>query len=166
MSPVTTIPSRPHTELEEDLRSGSRDRFRKFYGKYAPMVLGIISRTEPDKKAAEHLLQMVFIEIWNSRHTVGSQPAFTWVLQIVRKITQLHDKTGNNSQNQNTSSIVHISNIKDPDAVSKREKQILDDIYINGHNINEAAEKWQIEADELKVILRNTVKTFKTPPHD
>lgn len=60
--------------------------FSTLYDRYAPALLGIITRIISDEKEAIKLLEVAFTKVWSGMDQLDSeqQPTFTWLLTIAR----------------------------------------------------------------------------------
>ena len=60
--------------------------FSALYDRYAPALLGIITRIISDEKEAVKLLEVTFTKVWSEidQFKPEKQPIFTWLLTIAR----------------------------------------------------------------------------------
>ena len=60
--------------------------FEEIYDKYAPAIMGIITRIVFDKTAAGIILEKTFIEIWKTRqmYEPSKESFFIWIVKIAR----------------------------------------------------------------------------------
>jgi hypothetical protein len=161
MTPTTTIPN-TDSALIVAVRSGSKDAFRQLYGRFAPVLYGYIAQLVADTKTAEEILQQSFIAIWNSRRTIDRQPLISWLIDIARITIKKYVPDNHNIKNQNPASFVYNINIKDPSYAAQLQQAVFYDVYVHGFNLNQLEEKWNIEKDKLKIMLRSAMKNHKT----
>lgn len=85
MSRVTNVPQEP------DLPSGQNTinnlNFHTLYDRYAPALLGIITKTVLNKDEAAALLEKIFVTVHAELSAFQSerQPVFAWLLALTRK---------------------------------------------------------------------------------
>ncbi|WP_158798434.1 RNA polymerase sigma factor [Pedobacter sp. L105] len=67
-------------------QQGNEDDYLKLYNKYAPAVLGVLTRTIGDQKLAEDCMHEAFFKIWSERlnYDPSKERLFTWMLKIAK----------------------------------------------------------------------------------
>jgi hypothetical protein len=78
--------SKEHTELLTKAIGGDIPSFGIIYDEYAASLLGFVLRLVKDKKEAEDLLFLIFIEAWKELQSNGKpeQPLFSWLISKAR----------------------------------------------------------------------------------
>jgi len=82
--PTAAPLNRTDTSLESLFQYGDKNEYYKLYNKYAPAVLGVLSRTLGDKKLAEDCMRDAFRKIWEQRanYNPEKERLFTWMIKI------------------------------------------------------------------------------------
>lgn len=86
------VPSFTHRYNESSLlnflKSGSHKAFEELYDRFAPSLLGVITRIVHDERQAEDLLQDSFIKIWRNfdQYDPAKGRLFSWMYRIVRRV--------------------------------------------------------------------------------
>jgi len=67
-------------------QNGDKASYLKLYNKYAPAVLGILTRCLGDKNLAEECTQDTFCKIWHERlqYDPEKERLFTWMLKVAK----------------------------------------------------------------------------------
>lgn len=138
-------------ELASSLKAGKRDAFKRLYARFAPMIMGIITRSVPDEKMAEKLLQETFIAIWQNRNSAMAQPIVAWLLGITRGVLAGHRKklSGMPVENAHTD-----------------ETRVLEMAWHDGWNVDDLSLHLGADKEQIKTLLRNAVNKFKSIPND
>src|ERR1044071_4176228 len=79
--------SRPEDgELLSAVARGDRQAYRALYQRYAPILLGLLSRILGDRGEAEDVLQEVFLQIWKKAGDFDERRgrALHWLATIAR----------------------------------------------------------------------------------
>ncbi len=149
--------------------SGNRDAFGKLYTRFAPLLMGMITRVVGDNKNAEDLLQQSFLAIWQNRHDAAGQPLLAWVLTMTRKTIFEYQEFNANSEVQKPVSFVNTSittsgrNMQSNDTLQDAALELL---FYRGRSLDEVSEMLNIEKEKLRIMLRTAVKRYKTPCND
>ena len=97
--------SNDDTRLVEAVQAGDQHSFSLLYDKYAPALLGIISKIIDNEHLADESLQLTFVNAWNtiSRFNNSENSLFTWLINIARKTAfeKLPSNPGKNLQDIN-----------------------------------------------------------------
>ncbi len=164
----STVPV--NSALAADFVAGSRKAFGKIYIRYAPALLGFISKIVTDKKAAEDILQKSFLAMWDNRHSLGSQPLFVWMLGITRHTVRSFVDTDAEKEIQKALSYVNTYKTPGSNGVSTDNKglqaAVFELVYFNGYSVDEVAAKLNIEKENMKILLRNAIGNLKTPSNE
>jgi RNA polymerase sigma factor (sigma-70 family) len=66
---------------------GGKEDYLKLYNKYAPAVLGVLTRTLGDQQLAEKCIHETFCRVWAERNNYdpNKERVFTFVLKIARE---------------------------------------------------------------------------------
>ena len=67
-------------------QQGDESDYLKLYNKYAPAVLGILTRTLGDQKLAEECINETFCNVWSQRlnYNPEKERLFTWMLKVAK----------------------------------------------------------------------------------
>ena len=141
---------------------GDQQALGKLYDKYAPALMGIISRIVPTDIIADEILQQVFQHLWNEAglFDASRNSVFTWLINIARhaaidkarseqlkKNTALHKVyTNSNNKNDTANHTVPV------------EMQLFELVYYKGLTCAEAATVQQLPAEEIKNHIRLAIK--------
>lgn len=71
-------------------QQGDESDYIKLYNKYAPAVLGVLTRTIGDQKVAEECINEAFCTIWSERlkYDPAKERLFTWMLKVAKTSSQ------------------------------------------------------------------------------
>ncbi|HMD01281.1 MAG TPA: sigma factor, partial [Ferruginibacter sp.] len=78
---------------EEDRRlamaieKGDQRSLGQIYNKYAPALMGIISRIASSKEQADDILRTTFVQIWEQIRSFDASRSslFTWLINVARR---------------------------------------------------------------------------------
>ncbi len=167
-----------HNEAEQklatDMRSGSRAAFDQLYRRYAPALLGYISKITNDNKSSEEALQKSFIAIWNDRESFDPERErlFTWMLKITKNVTLGFTPMTRYLLNKKTENILNqtvLESITNEKPTGERGRNVLqnhliDLMHFNNYSLEEAAAILQIEEERIRTSLRNAIHKLKMSP--
>jgi len=160
-------------KLVADMQAGGREAFDQLYRRYAPSLLGYISRITIDSKAAEEALQKSFIEIWNTKDNFNpeSERLFTWMLRITKQVTIGFIPVTRYLMSKKTQSVlkdIHIEEKNEKPAYERKknmlQEHLMELMHFNNYSIEEAATMLQMEEDRLRTTLRNAIGKLKIMP--
>jgi DNA-directed RNA polymerase specialized sigma24 family protein len=143
--------------------------FGKLYDKYAPLLLGFISKAVCDKKLAEDLLQQVFIEIWNNRtvRDFFNDRLFTKMIITARRLC-FEKARGENFRSRNavhfreSETLPYKQNGAEEDLKTEKDlKETFDLIYYGGYGFSEASILLNIPVDILKEKMKMAIARLK-----
>ena len=160
------------------MQQGNRQAFGKLYDKYAPMLMGLITRLVYDEKTAEDVLQQVFIKIWENKTAFGfsKERLFTTMIKIARDTARevSMGKTNLNGEISEVNKTVYSNGIGNPLPqqnntpgsallfnMEKTAKEALDLIYFKGCSFAEAAATLNIPLSGLKEKVKMAINHLK-----
>ena len=148
----------PGDDQKDEAVSGKGNQLNSIYDKYAPALLGLISRIAHSQDMAEEILKTTFLRI---RDQIGSYDAsrislLSWLLNIARH-TALDETRSVQLKIPGHSDLVYnqINNNNDHDHAFYL-------IYYKGLSCNEAASALNISVEELKINIRTAIKKLKS----
>ncbi len=159
------------TGAEEDLRlsvaikEGDKQALGRVYDKYAPALMGLISRIIPVDSIAEEILQTTFLHTW---HQIGSfnasgRPLFTWLMNIARQLAIDKVRSGQ-VQNPPQHNLVyeHATSNYTEQIIPEEpvQKIIFDMVYYKGESCVKAAEALGMPVEEIKKHVRLAIKNM------
>ena len=158
------------TGAEEDLRlsvaikEGDKQALGRIYDKYAPVLMGLISRIIPVDSSAEEILQTTFLHTW---HQIGSFNAsgsslFTWLMNTARQLAIDKVRSGQ-VQNPPQHNLVYehaTSNNTEQIIQEPVQKIIFDMVYYKGESCMKAAEALGMPVEEIKKHIRLAIKNM------
>lgn len=152
--------------LAVSLKQGNQQTLGLLYDKYAPALMGTISRISGNAELTEEILKNSFLRIWNQAgsYDPSETSLFTWLINMARltafdqiKSAQLKTRGLNETVNREVNKII--------DEVSlysgANGKAAFELVYGFGLNCNEAAAALNISVDELKINIRAAIKNLK-----
>jgi RNA polymerase sigma-70 factor (ECF subfamily) len=161
--------------LVQAIRQGKQEAFGMLYDRYAPILMGMISRILPVTEEAEEVLKETFLAIWDRIHIFDpSQSRFlSWALALSRGIALEAQKTG--KYHHLVQSAIPTPARADeqqhphPDLVDAKvkeafcdlepqEKAVIDLIYVKGYKCFQAAQALDITEEELRLRLKSAFK--------
>lgn len=148
------------------------------YDKYAPVLLGLITKIIGDKKLSEEVFQESFVKIWNQ---IGSYNANKgslafWMLSITREIALDACKSGRfklpSSDGESSELVTGEVEIDETWKDGGRIKQsfirpdnggktVFDLIFLKGYSYGEAAEALGIPIEMVKTAFRVAIKELR-----
>jgi RNA polymerase sigma-70 factor (ECF subfamily) len=164
------IMTKTNSAADEDLhlsvaiKQGDKQALGRVYDKYAPVLMGLITRIIPTDSSAEEILQTTFLHTW---HQIGSFDAtrsslFSWLMNTARQLAIDNVRSG---AVQNLT--LHI--IVDEHATGSNTKQInpepvqkiiFDMVYYKGESCIKAAGALGIPVEEIKKHIRLAIKNM------
>lgn len=176
------VPS-PLDDLDKNMvvlfQQGDKSDYLKLYNKYAPAVLGVLTRTLGNQKLAEECVHESFCKIWAERlnYDPAKERLFTWMLKIARScalFVPLAEKGHLDDEIREEIDLVYATDIKaylvekqrtDGDVfaagVDADIREAIDLIYFENYNFALAAEKLKISVDALRGKMVKTIKQLK-----
>lgn len=158
------------TGADEDLhlsiaiKQGDKKAFGRLYDKYAPVLMGLISRVLPDDSDREEMLQTAFLHIWDQ---IGSFDALgssflTWLINITRHlaINKAKSLTAQYQPNQNPVYLHSNKNNENQLFSVSVQKVIFDLVYYKGLTCTEAAAALTMPVEEIKKNIRLAIKSI------
>ena len=153
------------------------------YANYAGSLYSIILRIVISRTVAEDCLQETFIKIWKNSNAYDASKGriFTWILNIARNTAidatrNIHYKNARLQQTLDDLEVIKSFTSFNEDTVGFRNllvnmddkyRILIEKIYFEGYNQNEASEELGIPVGTVKTRLRSAMKElrclFSTP---
>jgi DNA-directed RNA polymerase specialized sigma24 family protein len=150
--------------LAAAIKEGNQQSFGELYDKYAPALMGIISRIVKDTEQAEEILNNTFVNVWNqiAQYNGSQGTLLIWLINMARKTAFAEIKNAPLTTPK-PKTPVYEGNIngvygKSTATVSKT---AFDMVYYGGLSFIEAAETLNISVAELRNNIRQAVKSMK-----
>ncbi len=166
--------------LIASFQKGSQQAFGELYDKYAPALLGAISRIIIDREKAEEILQKTFSLIWKKKelYSPSKERFFTWIVKIARstcsEITTAEEKAKCREICE-AINLVYAKDIRNyllekkkkggqqfESLMKKKHFQALDLIYFKDFTFDAAARKLEIPLSVFKLNLVSAIKELQT----
>jgi DNA-directed RNA polymerase specialized sigma24 family protein len=158
------------TRAEEDLRlsvaikQGDNQALERVYDKYAPVVMGLISRIIPVESSAEEILQATFLHTWHQIDSFAASGSslFTWLMNIARKLAIDKVRSGL-VQNPPQHNLVYLyATTNDTELINPEPVQntIFDMVYYKGESYLKTAEALGMPVEEIKKHIRLAIKNM------
>jgi DNA-directed RNA polymerase specialized sigma24 family protein len=145
--------------FSELLKAGDKAAFEIIFDRYAPAVLGFISRRIADKELSELILTKTFLSAWEKRETIAQEEKriFVRLISIARDLSLNH--LGGAVNNVKTEirandSFVHI-------VKGQKIASVLYLVYYKGLTLAEAANELGVTINTLKTRLRTELKQLR-----
>ncbi|MEO8794759.1 MAG: sigma factor [Daejeonella sp.] len=166
--------------LIASFQNGSQQAFAELYDKYAPALLGAISRIIIDREKAEEILQQTFSLIWKKKelYSPAKERFFTWIIKIARSACSESATLGGEikcSEIREAINLVYARDIKNyllekqkkggkefELLMKKKHFRALELIYFKDFTFDAAANKLEIPLSEFRVELVSAIKELKT----
>ena len=158
---------------------GNKEDYLRLYNKYAPAVLGVLTRTIGDQKLAENCMNQAFCKIWSQRldYDPSKERLFTWMIKIA-KVNATCGPLGEQAfiadEIREEIDLVYATDMKAYLQEKKRTegnnfavgvdetiKEALHLIYFKSYSFAAAAEKLGISVDVLRANMVRTLKQLK-----
>ena len=153
--------SNEDTRLVEAVQAGDQHSFSLLYDKYAPALLGIISKIIHNEHLADESLQLTFVNAWNtiSRFNNSENSLFTWLINIARKTAfeKLPSNPGKNLQDIND--VYKAANR----GISNKETyaMVFEMGYHKRMSCKEIATLLNMSVDEIKINIKKAVQHLR-----
>jgi RNA polymerase sigma-70 factor (ECF subfamily) len=158
----------PDQDLVALLKQGKPEAIGLIYDKYAPNLLGLITRMMGNQETAEIILQETFVAIWQQKDTYNDTRLrfLSWLILITRDTALAALKSGkyttpdktpgsNNTASTEDKTNNFIANLR------ADEKAALDLVYLKGYPCAEAATLLGLPEDTVKTILQTACKHLR-----
>ena len=158
---------------------GDKNEYLKLYNRYAPAVLGVLTRILGDKTLAEECVNESFCRVWQTRMDYNPQKerVFTFVLKVAKEIAGKKgmDKGVNlNEQIREEIDMVYATDIKsylrdkqrtEGDnfalGIDQNIREAIDLIYFRAYTFSAAANALDIPVEQLRAEMIKTIKRLK-----
>jgi len=158
---------------------GDESDYIKLYNKYAPAVLGVLTRTIGDQRLAEECINEAFCKIWSERlnYDPEKERLFTWMLKIA-KTSNLYGALAKekflDDEIREGFDLVYATDLKTylqekqrtegdqfAAGVDANIREAIRLIYFESHSFALAAEKLGMSVDSLRGEMVKTLKQLK-----
>jgi len=159
---------------------GDKNDYHALYNKYAPAVLGVLTRTLGHQELAEECVKEAFCKIWSERlnYNPDKERLFTWMLKIARSSALFGSVAAAKDQLDNemreSIDLVYATDIKaylqerqrtEGDTftagISTEIREAIRLIYFENCSFALAAQKLGISVDNLRSEMVKTIKQLK-----
>lgn len=176
------LPS-PLNDVDNNLvtlfQHGNKDVYTSLYNKYAPAVLGVLSRMVGDKTIAEECTNDAFCLIWSKRkdYDPSKERLFTWMIKIAKHCASCLPPEKRNQmadEIREEIDLVYAVDIKRYLQDMQKEqgenfaagldvtiRQAIDLIYFESQSFAGAAKTIGIPTDALREKMIQTIKQIK-----
>jgi len=178
------IKASPLDDIDKNIvvlfQRGDREDYHALYNRYAPAVLGVMTRTLGHQELAEECVDEAFCKIWAERlnYNPDKERLFTWMLKIARGCVLFGSVTAAQTQLDNEIregiDLVYATDIKAylhekqrmegetfTAGISTEIKEAIRLIYFENCSFAVAAQKLGIAADHLRGEMIKTIKQLK-----
>ncbi|HZG00035.1 MAG TPA: hypothetical protein VEY71_03490, partial [Chitinophagales bacterium] len=142
------------------LKRGDEQAFGEFYDRYAPLVLGIVSKSFAEQSDAERVLQLVLTEVWRDKSEYhDTEPLLFWLMKKVRAhILKVRQNTAGAIQASEQNVSLQPDAQHDPDRLAAAALEMM---YLKGCNLNEAAAALNVTPPILLPMIRQFLCSLK-----
>lgn len=142
--------------LVQGLRAGNKEALSGLYDRYAPSLLGLISRIVGNGKTAEDLLQATFLQVWMRRmeYNPEVERPFIWLMHIAKEVA---------------SAAVPAQEQALPDTPTlfqgegeQLHKAVLEMVYFNVYKLPQITARLNMTEDAIKSTLKCALYRIKT----
>jgi RNA polymerase sigma factor (sigma-70 family) len=161
------------------IQKGDKSDYIKLYTKYAPAVLGVLTRTLCSRPLAEECLQELFFKVWEERfnYQPEKERLFTWILKVAKTCTLFGAVARENHLDdliREEIDLIYAMDIKAYLLKKQRDegevfavgidadiKEAIHLIYFENCSFAAAAEKLEMSVDVLRGKMVKTIKQLK-----
>lgn len=160
-------------------QQGDKNDYLKLYSKYAPAVLGVLTRILGNKELAEKCVNETFCSVWQTRMNYNPQKEriFTFVLKVAKEFaTQMgmDQRVNLNEQIREEIDMVYATDIKSylqdkfqtegdnfAFGIDESIRAAIDLIYFRSYSFSAAANTVNIPVEQLRAQMIKTIKRLK-----
>lgn len=155
-------------------RQGDQASLGQLYDKYAPALLGVITRILESPDLSCDCLQHCFNEFWNKKSSYDNKKEriFTWMIKIARNSALDILKNGHgsfstvarqeDSMGVKNNPALENSNAESPvSSIDAEQREVLDLVYIKGFSFAETATQLNTSLETVKSRFILAVKNLK-----
>jgi len=141
----------------------NQESFIALYDKYAPAIMGVISRIVGNARLAEDVLQSAFVEMWNSikKYDASKEKIFIWMLKIARKFAIESSGMKRLEPGTATVNVATGTDVKSAGNISEGQPGILNLVFLDGCSLSEAARLLNEEEEKVRKSVISAVKNLK-----
>lgn len=158
---------------------GDEEDYSRLYNKYAPAVLGVLTRTLGDQQLAEQCMHEAFCKIWSERlkYDPEKERLFTWMIKIAKACAArnpLTEKAFADDEIREEIDLIYATDIRSylqdkqlhdgegfATGIDDSIRQALHLIYFESLGFAEAAKKLNLPADVLRANMIKTIRKLK-----
>ena len=146
------------------IKQGNQEAFGKLYDKYAPLLMGIITRIVHTNTIAEQVLQTTFLHIWNQISLFDSSKSsfFTWLLSIARQaaLVKANLEQVKNPLYDNPVYVVADNNYNGQSFNADVQKFIFELVFYKGLSCAAAAAIMKMPVEEIKKNIKLAIRNI------
>ena len=146
------------------IKKADQKAFELLYNKYAPVLMGLISRIVNDNNLAGEILQTSFLHTWNQINSFDANKSslLMWLISIARNaaIDKVKSERLKNLQCNNNVGKHIIDNNNRQLFPEPFYKTIFEMVYFKGLSCKEAAAVLKIPVEELRKNIRLAIKNM------
>ena len=180
MSKINEISKKQDKELVELLISGSQEALGELYARYRNPLMNFCKKYMRNEADAEDLIQDVFLQLWEKRHSLDTVSSFAGYVQTMTqnkvfytfRQSDIHSRfvrnmltNGKDSMNKTEETIIDKDYAEFLDKIieslSPMQKKVFRLSRIEGLTYKEIAELLQISADTVKEYVSLALKKIK-----
>lgn len=170
----------PLDEMDRNMvvlfQQGDKNDYLKLYNRYAPAVLGVLTRTLGNQKLAEQCVNESFCQIWAERlnYDPAKERLFTWMLKIAKNCAlfgALTDKNNIDDEIREEIDLVYAMDIKTylhtksneeglrfAEGIDLNIRQAIYLIYFENCSFAKTAAKLEMSVSVLREKMVKTIK--------
>jgi RNA polymerase sigma factor (sigma-70 family) len=161
--PVITSHPLPSPASAGNEKASSKADFSALYDRYAPILLGVIMSSIPDRVASVAVLEDAFVAIYAQldQFQPGKQPLFTWLLLITRRtitdaLRKRQQVLPDNLKFSETGEVIRLP--EHSASAEPQQKGLLDSVLFQNCTPEEAARSLNIPLEQARQYLRAAVQ--------
>ena len=136
----------------------------RLYDKYAPQLMGLITRIAATQIEAEEILQETFLHVWDkiSSFDASKGSFFTWLLTIARQLALVKANSAQVKNHVYFNAVYSAANSNDKEQPPETavEKFIFELVFYKGLSCSVAATVMKMPVEEIKKNIRLAIKNI------
>lgn len=160
-------------------RHGDKNDYLKLYAKYAPAILGVLTRTLGNQELAEKCVNETFCRVWSERNNYDptKERVFTFVLKIAKACAAkwpMDEKVNLHDEIREEIDLVYATDIRSyllekkltegdnfAGAVDEVIREAIGLIYFKSYSFSAAAAELNLSVDTLREKMVKAIKQLK-----